>query len=151
MSQVMIQSLQEMFPNHSRDTIQRVVQETQGNTDAAINKLLNLKERSNMPQSSSRNPPLQSTPSQERAQEHIFPEDFLRWPKNVEWICVNSDLSDYALQADDDIGYSNSSDQMEPLPENSNLQRTEMDGGNLSGWAKLKSQFMSMGSGYNQI
>ena len=148
MSQEMIQSLQEMFPNHSRETIQLVVQETGGNLDAAINRLLNLKNSSPNPQSSSKAPPLKAQSSQ----EHIFPEDFLRWPKNVEWICVNSDLSDYTLQTDDDVTYNQSSDSMDPLPENASLQRSEIDSNSqLSGWAKLKSRFMSMGSGYNQI
>lgn len=149
MSQEMIRSLQEMFPNHSRDTIQLVVQETNGNLDAAINRLLSLKNRTN---------PLQQQQSKaapakvQSSQEHIFPEDFLRWPKNVEWICVNSDLSDYTLQTDDDVTYSSSNEQLEPLPDNSSLQRSDFDSNNqLSGWSKLKSRFMSMGSGYNQI
>ena len=148
MSQEIVQSLQEMFPNHSRDTIQLVVHETNGNLDAAINRLLNMKNKSSSQQPASRPPPQNSQPSQ----EHIFPEDFLRWPKNVEWICVNSDLSDYTLQTDDDVTYNQSSDSMDPLPENASLQRSEIDSNSqLSGWAKLKSRFMSMGSGYNQI
>lgn len=155
MSQGIVRSLQEMFPNHSVDTITRVVHETSGNTESAINLLLRIPQDKKPnptrrePQTVAKPPPQHDRPQQ----EHIFPEDFLRWPKNVEWVCVSSDLNQSPLQSEEDILNSQqSSDPMTPLPNNSNISRGGFDTNQqLSGWAKLKSRFMTMGSGYNQI
>ncbi|OHT08139.1 hypothetical protein TRFO_23414 [Tritrichomonas foetus] len=153
MSQGMIHSLQEMFPNHSVGIIERVVQETRGSTEAAINKLLSIPADRSAPSQGHFSRPAQrqqQPPPPERTSDHIFPEDFLRWPKNVEWVCVSSEISESPLQTDDDVINPHSADGiMPPLPNNATIQKGGFD--QTSGWSKLKSRFMSMGPGYNQI
>ena len=157
MSRTMIQSLQEMFPNHSISEIERAVVESNGSTENAINRLLSTPATNYGRQSSHRprNAPIsqlsQPSPSS-RSNDHIFPDDFLRWPKNVEYVCVSSELVNSPLQTDEDVIGPSNEPGMAPIGEAHAVEKGSFNGANqLSGWSKLKAKFMSMGSGYNQI
>lgn len=110
-----INAVAEMFPNHRRDTIEAFLKMTKGNVDGTISILLDTPENTPPPQpehrkhsenadkahaSSGAKPhahdadPAHPAPVHpKRAKipkfEHIFPEDFLRWPEDAEVIRVD--------------------------------------------------------------
>ena len=93
-----ISQLVEMFPNHSRETIDRVLRQNKGKMEPSITVLLTLKsERKSHHSSSSRSKPAPARPAPQDPQP-IFPRDYLRWPKDVNYIKVSSSESNSLIE-----------------------------------------------------
>jgi len=80
-----VNDLQEMFPNHSRRTIENIVISNRGNAERAASALLSIPEDKYQQQQPQQNnfqnhePPRINNSINEKP-KHIFPTDFLRWP-----------------------------------------------------------------------
>ncbi|KAH0787228.1 CUE domain containing protein [Histomonas meleagridis] len=148
MSSSALRSLQEMFPNHSPETIRRVLRECRGVVESAVNKLLRIP----APQPSVPTQKSTTNTKPHRSQDHIFPDDFLRWPKGIKWEKVQANLDNFTpLQTEADLvplgtDPSISSD----LPESEDIPILNPQQSQ-SGWDKLKDKFLSMHSQYTQL
>lgn len=133
-----INQLQEMFPNHDPQTIRRILREKDNNVQNAINVLLKTK------------PDLGPKPLEDAQSQHIFPNDFLRWPKDVNYVKVFEDNYSNSLVEDD----------AQILPIDSKSVSSDLDGKNLalenfkstnpSAWENFKKKFKQSRS-YDQI
>ncbi|EAY13255.1 hypothetical protein TVAG_463890 [Trichomonas vaginalis G3] len=116
-----VNSIAEIFPNHRRDTIEALLKELDGDVDATIAILLDTPENTPPPPESSKPPshasaksssttsthhhhtgshtaakPAQSHHSSRKQShvpklDHIFDDDFLRWPDDAEVVRVSHD------------------------------------------------------------
>lgn len=151
-------TLREMFPKHSERLIDQTLRECGGALESTISRLLRVKpdleaqkghHHHKSHHSEKPAPPKQATP------DHIFPPDFLRWPTDVEWVKVSSDAYGAPpLQTDDDVVVPGApmSEVMGQMRPDQAIQMGTFDAGQQqSGWSKLKSKFMTMGSSYSHI
>jgi hypothetical protein len=165
-----IQNLTEMFPNHPPSLLERVLREHRGVLEPAISALLEIPPPKSS--SSSRRPPSRPPPQQPHRSppaapaapaparppqpDHIFPPDFLRWPKDVEWIRVRTDGGGASpLQTDDDViqGASGSDlrDLLAVVPNEALARRSSAPEAAESGWSKLKSRFSGSTANYTPL
>ena len=131
-------ALREMFPNHSQETIMAAVRSS-ASIEVAINRLLQV--------------PPDAVPKQTAAAgkedehgeaEHIIPNDFLRWPKDVKWVKVTDDeINDWQLQTKDDI-HSFDGDSEDMSGEMKPVDKEEMN----RGWLAFKNKIRK---GYDKI
>ena len=149
-------TLKEMFPKHSNKLIDKILRECKGDVENAIARLLQVKPDLESGSSSrQRKDTSKSGSESQQSSKHIFPRDFLRWPKDVEWQRVSSDMfGALPLQTDDDVIASGPpmGDLLSGMQPEKTLQTAAFSPGDQqSGWAKLKSKFMKMRPGYTNI
>ena len=105
-----ISQLIEMFPNHSRETIDRVLRQNKGKMEPSITVLLTLKsDRKSSSSSSSKPKPKPARPAPQDGQS-IFPRDYLRWPKDVNYIKVNTAESNSLIEPNEMISFAGTPD-----------------------------------------
>jgi hypothetical protein len=162
-----IQNLAEMFPNHPPSVLERVLREHRGVLEPAISALLHTpppksSSSSRKPQSHHQShhsthpdpgPAAAPAPAHPAQPEHIFPPDFMRWPKDVEWIRVRTDGAGASpLQTDEDViqGHagSNLRDLLAVVPNEAVARRTSGPEVAESGWSKLKSRLKGNAANY---
>ena len=150
-------TLREMFPKHSEHLIDQTLRECGGALESTISRLLRARpdlDPHKGHQHKSHHSDKPAAP-RETTPDHIFPPDFLRWPADVEWVKVSSDaFGAPPLQTDDDVivpGAPLSEVMGQMQPEHAIQMGTFDAGQQQSGWSKLKSKFMTMGSSYSHI
>ena len=148
-----INELSEMFPNHSRETIERVLRQNKGRMETSITILLSLKpEHKKTSSSKPREQPQRPAP-QAPEQHHIFPSDYLRWPKNVNYIKVSTAESNSLIEPNDMLSSFNTtpesgSGKMKTLSVEDFMSSPNEHG--LSAWESLKKKFIPESS-YDQL
>ncbi|OHT08376.1 hypothetical protein TRFO_23220 [Tritrichomonas foetus] len=161
-----VKQLKEMLPQHSESTIERVLREKKGNIDSALTVLLSMSSdsKSHSSSTSGSSKPKKSKEHKhkshkKKAQVHIFPADFLRWPPDAEVVREGFDGNDditiksepefvyqpptISLQSDIQVGGFEAFSQ--PII-NSGYERPEV-----TGWAKFKAKMKRGGKTYSQI
>lgn len=139
-----LSKLQEMFPNHSPATIEKSLRDARGVMEVAVNKLLAIKpDKGKHSAESSVKKPTMSEKSQ-----HIFPDDYLRWPKNVHYVKVFDETSENTLLDDDDSFL--------PPPNDGDMPEAPLSIGDFkdhqeSAWESLKQQFAQRDNSYKHL
>ena len=140
--------LKEMFPNHLPDTIERVLSSTRGIIEPTITKLLAIPPDKNPVKPTK----TKNSVSSEPQLAHIFPADFLRWPKEVEYIRVfeEAQSSNSLLSQDNEMI---DTDSIESPNDPSESLSTEgfYEEGATSTWESLKKKFVQAPEKYNPI
>ena len=155
-----LENLYEMFPDQSHQIINKVFKECHYSPEVTINHLLKISKQSRSqksqksPGSTSPKTSKTASPSQP-SQNHIFPDDFLRFPPNVEYVQVDADSGlegGSPLQGIQDLTFDEASPKMNSLGSMDSLTQTNSSDQAFTGWNNIKNLFLSKkGSGYNQI
>lgn len=158
-----LKDIYDMFPEQSHQTINKVFKECHNVPELTINRLLKLqkssqakppKQTSSKSQSSTAKSPNKAPPSPS-THNHIFPEDFLRFPANVEYVQVDADSGlegASPLQGIQDLAFDETTPKMNSMGTLGSLSQSNSGNQTFAGWDKIKSRFLSKKtSGYNQI
>lgn len=153
-----LKELYEMFPQHNRDVIKQVLERNHRSLENTINTLLSMSP-TKVPSNTSKgtaNSTIKSKKNSNHAsppQDHIFPEDFLRFPPHVEYVQVDADNGlegTSPLQTTQDVAFKSSNSSLQSADLLNSLSQSDFN--TSDSWNTMKSYFMSnKESGYNQI
>ena len=139
-----LSKLQEMFPNHAPATIEKSLRDARGVMEVAVNKLLKIKPDKGKRSAESGT---KKGAVNEKTQ-HIFPEDYLRWPKNVQYVKVFDETSQNTLLDDDESFMAPTSQgEVQEAP----LSVADFKDHQESAWESLKEQFAQRSNSYKHL
>ncbi|EAX93458.1 CUE domain containing protein [Trichomonas vaginalis G3] len=133
-----IEQLSEMFPNHQKSTIASTLRSKNGDLQNTINALLKMK------------PDKGPKVIEDAQSQHIFPSDFMRWPKDVQYVKVFTDNNSNSLFDDDSQMIPIESSNVPTVADEKTLSVEHFKATNSSTWESFKQKF-KQGRSYDQI